>query len=387
MTGCHETEVEHRAHNPKVAGSNPAPATKRPQVTGLGSSVWGVVTLVSNRFGSRNPVVFAQGIQITDTAISMREEDWTSLVFSVEQGNCILMLGPDAVTVTFEGELLPVLIGLARFVKKKLGPDFDYLDASNPSAVAQVAVAEEDHFTLQGWVQEFYDNLETAPAVLDDLAAIPFRLVINTSPVLGVDQAFLSTKPDTYVDFYDRTAPTRASFPDPSVEAPVVYNLYGSLSQPTSLILSDSDRLEFLVSVISENPPLPAKLKSALKDPKRTFLFLGFSLHHWQLRVLVHVLAADAKRHFKSFAVELERSNLDPETRLFYKMGHKIQFPDTDVEEFIQELRRRVRPQQVAAESEAQSGDHLPPDAPVVFLCHASADKQYVYGQHVYVAD
>ena len=29
MTRCHQTEVEHRSHNPKVAGSNPAPATKR----------------------------------------------------------------------------------------------------------------------------------------------------------------------------------------------------------------------------------------------------------------------------------------------------------------------------------------------------------------------
>ncbi len=27
MTRYHETEVKHRAHNPKVAGSNPAPAT------------------------------------------------------------------------------------------------------------------------------------------------------------------------------------------------------------------------------------------------------------------------------------------------------------------------------------------------------------------------
>ena len=242
---------------------------------------------------------------------TMREEDWTSLVFSVERGNCILMLGPDAVMVTYEGERLPVLLGLARFVKQKLGPRFGYLDASNPSAVAQVAVAEEDHFTLQAWVQEFYDSLETASSVLDDLAAIPFRLVISTSPVLGVDHAFLTSKPGTHVDFYDRTAPTRLRFPDPSVEAPVVYNLYGSLDQPTSLILSDSDRIDFLVSVISEAPPLPAKLRSALKDPKRTFLFLGFRLDQWQLRILLHVLADNARRQFKSFAVELENSQPD----------------------------------------------------------------------------
>ena len=36
MTLCHETEVEHRAHNPKVVGSNPTPATKNPQVNDLG---------------------------------------------------------------------------------------------------------------------------------------------------------------------------------------------------------------------------------------------------------------------------------------------------------------------------------------------------------------
>ena len=36
MTRCHETEVEHRAHNPKVAGSNPAPATTRKPMHRLG---------------------------------------------------------------------------------------------------------------------------------------------------------------------------------------------------------------------------------------------------------------------------------------------------------------------------------------------------------------
>jgi hypothetical protein len=308
--------------------------------------------------------------------ISMRDEDWRSLVYSVEQGNCILMLGPDAVSVWYEDEVVPVLIGLARFVKDKLGPDFAYLDASKPSAVAQVAVDREDPTILQGWVREFYEHARVTSSVLEDLAALPFGLVINTSPVLGIGEAFATVKPGTVVDYYDRTAPMRPTLPDPSVDEPLIYNLYGSLEHPDSLVLSDDDRLDFVVSVITDNPPVPAKLRSALRDESRSLLFLGFSLDQWQLRLLVHVLAK-AHRRYKSFALELEPSKLDVETALFYGRGHRIQFPDMDLGAFIRELRDRVGDTEVSAEKEGDRGGQFLPGTPKVFICHASEDKAY----------
>jgi hypothetical protein len=162
--------------------------------------------------------------------------------------------------------------------------------------------------------------------------------------------------------------------PDPSVDAPVVYHLYGSLEQPASMILSDSDRLDFIVAVIADEPPLPPKLKSTLCDSERSFLFLGFDLGQWQFRVLLHVLARDVPR-YKSFALELADKGLDAETREFYRSGHKIHFVSGDLAAFARELRSRVPVVEAAPRLPEPNGSALPPDAPLVFICHASEDK------------
>jgi hypothetical protein len=305
----------------------------------------------------------------------IRTADWTSLAYSLERGNCTLMLGPDAVTGTFDGLRLPVHVALARFVKERLGPRYDHLDPSKPSSVAQAAVAQEDPFTLQGWVEEFYDQFQGDFDMLRDLAALPFPLVINSSPGLSVHRIFREVKPETYSAFYDRTGRARPTLPDPSIDAPVVYHLYGSLEEPASLILSDSDRLDFIVAVVSDEPPLPPKLKSAFRDPERSFLFLGFDLMQWQFRVLLHVMSRDAARRYKSFAFELDDKSVDLETREFYRTGHKIHFITGDLPAFARELRSRVSLDPAIRPSGEGDQPSLPPGAPIVFICHASEDK------------
>ena len=239
---------------------------------------------------------------------AMRDDDWSSLTSAIENGTCTLMLGPDAFTAEFDGELLPISVGLARWVvheklRDRLGPEDADLDPSNPWAVAQVAAAKEDAYTVRGWAREFYETHSAVSQALHDLATLPFELVVNTSPGLAAEVAFHTAKPGTYSDFYDRKAPARTLMPDPSGDAPIVYSLFGSLKNKDSMLLSELDRFEFLIAVIKENPPLPEKLLSRLRDRNQSFLFLGFDLAQWQLRMLVHVLANNVQREYKSFAL------------------------------------------------------------------------------------
>jgi hypothetical protein len=309
------------------------------------------------------------------TIVAMRDGDWASLTSSIESGRCILMLGPDAFMAEFEGETLPVAVGLARFVKERLGDQYAYLDPSNPWSVAQVAVVQEDANTLRAWVHEFYDTHSTESEPLNNLASLPFLFIVNTSPGFSAERAFKNVKVQTYVDFYDRTGPARTYLPDPTVDAPIIYGLFGSLQQPSSMVLSENDRFDFLISIIAEDPPLPQKLTSTLCDPRQSFLFLGFNLAQWQLRLLMHVVLRKVQRENKSFALELEREGIDEEAKLFYMIGHKVHFVDTDLRTFTNQLRARVRqPSAIAGRS-----DHPVPDqdAPTVFLCHAHEDADF----------
>lgn len=314
----------------------------------------------------------------TDASVLLSDDDWESLYSTVAQGQCTLMLGPGTVTGRFEGQQMPAHVAFATFATQRLAalpnpPRLDLLDPNKPGAVAQVALAREDPLTIGRWIKDFYEVFDVDRDVLDDLAALPFPLVVNTSPGISVHQAFADAKPGTCKESYDIHSTQPKMMAEPSVGAPVIYHLYGIADRPQSMILSDSDQLDFVVAVAKNNPPLPKNLTSQMHDVDRTLLFLGFDLADWQFRILLHVLARDVSRRYKSFAFELDADPVDPATRDFYLNSHKIHFFSGEIPRFAKELRARVEKMGVGLPGD---GTTAPPvNAPVVFLCHANEDK------------
>lgn len=74
---------------------------------------------------------------------------------------------------------------------------------------------------------------------------------------------------------------------------PLIYHLHGRMQTPKSLVLTESDYLEFLVRITAsrDDDPLrliPGAILSALTD--NPLLFVGYSLQDWTFRVLFHGL-------------------------------------------------------------------------------------------------
>ncbi len=303
-------------------------------------------------------------------AHSMEERDWSSLAYSIAHGYCILMLGPDAVTEQVGGRREPVLNRLSRELMKLTDAPGEF-DETDYRAVAQ-AVLAKDLYALQATAVDVLSTVRIDDPTLAALASLPFRLVVNTAPGIHVEQVWRAVKPGTNSAYYDyRPRRALAPVPEPTVDAPLVYHLYGSVAEPSSLTLTESDLIELLVSIVAENPDLPRNLKSMLRSRQHTFLFLGFRLHQWHLRILLHVLAAsDPQSH--SYALQAV-DTLDPGTRQFYREGHKIQFCDAGVEAFVAELASRVG--QVAPGTPAASVPApLAHEPATVFVCHARED-------------
>ena len=315
----------------------------------------------------------------------MDEDDWYSLVSTVLDGTCTLMLGPAAVTGLLDGEHLPVHVALAKYMKQRLptdvrdrlGSSFDRLDPWKPASVAQVILKETDPPQIKRWVEEFHKEFATDEQPLLDLAALRFDLVLNTSPDTTGFDLFSSVKSGTKSAYYDRTGKNPPMLPDPSRESPVVYQLYGTFDNPRSMILSDSDRLDFIVKVARGSPALPVNLTSVLHDTERSFLFLGFDLSEWHFRLLLHILSDNTRRSYTSFAAETESAPVDLDTRDFYRTNHRIHFFSGDLAAFCAELRRRFEAQQPAGDADAaEIRPTVSPEAPVVFICHASEDAE-----------
>ena len=126
-------------------------------------------------------------------------------------------------------------------------------------------------------------------------------------------------------------------------DEPVLYHLFGFAQEPRSLVLSENDVLDFLIAIVSERPPLPNSLSGILKRKDQSFLFVGFGIKQFHLRVLLKVLLRALELHHTASAVATESlrglSERDREqTILFYQRGTRVELEDTDIRAFLAEL-------------------------------------------------
>lgn len=148
------------------------------------------------------------------------------------------------------------------------------------------------------------------------------------------------------------------------------------MREPGSLVLSENDLLDFLVAIVSERPPLPNSLVRALKRVGQSFLFVGFGIKQWYLRVLLKVLVRSLELHRTGSAIATEPlrglSEIDrQQTILFYQRGTRIELEDADIQAFLAELARRLASEGGLAEETASLGPR-----PRVFISYAREDSE-----------
>jgi hypothetical protein len=219
-------------------------------------------------------------------------------------------------------------------------------------------------------------------ALRDDLAALPFRLVVTSAHDPLLETALRRAGKAPAVERYHYRGTNKDLLPEPTAQAPVLFHLYGHAAEPRSVVLAETQLLDFLSALISRNPPLPNDLNATLTNG-RLFLFLGFGLEQWYLRILLHVLKV-LRRGSRSFAFEPPEGRPGGATDdavLFYRDNFKVEIEHGDVAGFVAELRRRhaeqAAPAPGGAAGAATAAAAAAPGAAEsrsVFLCHAGED-------------
>jgi hypothetical protein len=229
--------------------------------------------------------------------------------------------------------------------------------------------------------RDFYQSLRgTTTAFHRNLAQLPFRLCINTSPDDFMLEAFRATgaKRPSAAHYSFRT-PVDALIRPPTENEPLVYYLYGHSEDLYSLVLTESDLIEFLVAVVRGDPALPDYIRGRLGDPETAFLFVGFGFQNWYLRVLLHVL--NVYGHKGSRAVALEDTGFfahpdRQQTVGFFSGNRLIDFRPLQWDSFAEQLCAAYRATVAPAPTGRQAEPG--PDAPKAFLCYASEDRKAV---------
>ncbi|MCP5105305.1 MAG: toll/interleukin-1 receptor domain-containing protein [bacterium] len=313
-------------------------------------------------------------------------DEWNTLIRTISRGNCILMLGPDASVEEVDGKTHLLKESLSLELAGKIIPKLEArkIEPTNLPRVSHYYCSEEGRNGLETKVEAFYEKRTGLTSGFHrDLASLPFYFAVTSCPdnmfYNALEQA--GKKPAVRGYNFRGTSPPLITMG--TVEEPLLFNLYGTIQNSYSLVLTESDLLDFLVAVVSGDPPLPKNIISELHAGNKSFLFLGFGFKHWYLKILLHILQGD-KKEAHSFALEEFPENEEEFHRviLFFEESEcKIRIYDKDINSFAKELSQRYNAVASAGGTEAAAA--VPDqDAATVFICHASENKDYARFLH-----
>ena len=318
----------------------------------------------------------------------MKDSDWKSLINNIKVGNCILVLGPDIATDIVDGKPKPLTEILsnafAKEIEKKRPDDFKHINSDHLAYTADLFSEIETDDDLRGETKSFYEKRKIeVKKIYKDLAALPFQLVVNATPDTFLIQALEEAKKNYIVDHYNYNGQKRDMVQWATRDKPLIYYLFGSIDEKKSLVISEKHLFEYLVSVISNDPPIQNNISSEFRDRDKSFLFVGFGFRNWYLRILLYVLLVGSKgqrseKSSRSFAAEqfLTKDGANLQYSCFLlRADLKVNFTDMNEEDFVSELRKKYE-ESVKDSPKQKSDEVINEGAPSIFICHASEDKE-----------
>jgi len=274
-----------------------------------------------------------------------------------------------------EGEAL--IEGLRDQLTRELENENRRISGHTLAAIAQQYEDAFESNSLQAAAEKFYRSRRYGPSTIHSkVALLPFPLIVTTCQDDLLTQALKQSNKSPITQRYnlrgDKIANPEFVIPG-SPTSPLVYHLFGNADEPSSLVLSENDVLDFLISVVSDRPPLPNSLLSALKRKGQSFLFLGFGVRHWDLRIMSKLLlrALELSRSTPIAAEPLRglpQSDCD-EMILFYQRGTRVEVEDADLGGFLTEVSHRLEAEGGYAGQAAPLGTR-----PRVFISYARED-------------
>ncbi len=318
-------------------------------------------------------------------------EKWPSLLRGIQSGRCTPIVGPG---------LLDALMGTQRDLTQQWAEELEYPlsphERESLPQVAQYRAVDQSRFTAEdewlahirtairnraGLLPGFDDDtapvekmLETAREQLllrDEfephkiLAQMPVKVYItaNVDELLEAALRAAGKEPTTMVcpwrEFSEDTDPATYSRDDefdPSPERPLVYHLFGLLSQPESLVLTEDDTFAFLIGITRHIKNIPSQVGRSLTDS--ALLFLGFQTEEWSFRVLLQALLAKEGNNLLRRHAHIA-AQIEPEEGRLLNPGRARRYLETyfargsDIEiniywgtarEFMKELAPRLLP-------------------------------------------
>lgn len=184
------------------------------------------------------------------------------------------------------------------------------------------------------------------------LAKLPFPIYITTNTDDLLQQALIQEGKNPHVMFCPWNAHIEHSMdmsddvPDPDPDNPLVYQLFGRVQEPETMVLTEDDYFDFLIGFASRRDMIPEAVRRVFADT--ALLFLGFRLDDWDFKVLFRSIMSqegNRRRDYTNIAVQLDPEEgqvIEPQGARRYFQSY---FQDSDfniywgsVDDFVKQL-------------------------------------------------
>ncbi|MGR9044612.1 MAG: SIR2 family NAD-dependent protein deacylase, partial [Gammaproteobacteria bacterium] len=291
---------------------------------------------------------------------SLEEEKWELLLERIKDGKCTPFLGAGACFGT-----LPLGSDIAREWANKL--HYPLKDSSDLARVAQfLAVTKDPMYPKEEILKRIKSIAPPDFNAPDDphgiLAELPLPIYITTNYDDFMVQALKSRNKTPRQELCHWNEIVRRKFRSYSgnfkssdefsvnSENPVVFHLHGHTGLAESLVLTEDDYLDFLVSISKDEDLIPPRIQEAMAST--TLLFLGYKLADWDFRVLFRSLVSYIERSISRSHVSVQiitvgdvSSEADKENAQkyldHYFEKHEIRMYWGTCKDFARELRER----------------------------------------------
>ena len=314
-------------------------------------------------------------------------EKWPAILRTITRGQCTPILGPGLYEST---------LGQPRDIARRWAEAYHYPMAphereSLPQVAQFLTINQYDRAPydeleeyLENQIQSRYKDelpleLQQGRAPLDKLldamgtkrrqsysaepnkvlAQLPLPIYITTNPDNQIVSALKEAGKDPQVvlcpwnDYVEQVESIYDKEPDyfPTPDRPLVYHLFGNLTEPDSLVLTEDDYFDFLIGVTSNKELIPSAVRRALADT--ALMFLGFQMDDWNFRVLFRSILSQQgggrRDRYAHIAVQIEPEEgriLEPDRARrylenYFSKGADISLFWGSAEDFLKELNTR----------------------------------------------
>ena len=164
--------------------------------------------------------------------------------------------------------------------------------------------------------------------ILKTIARLPFHLILSINPDTFLSDTFFKYGVTHRFSHYRKGERPSDDVAPPTREAPLIYNIGGSILEDESLVLDYEDLFSLIGSTLGASG-LPDGLRTAL-EKIRTFIFIGFNFEKWHTQIMLRILCG--KAGYRKFAGPHDVTDM---TRVFLANQFKIDFWEKDKGDFL----------------------------------------------------